>query len=198
MAYDNKDRMKVVAEGGQTFIPNGTASLERAANTDAYTDGDVVLAGDSGPLIFQNMTQGDLLGGYITKAILSTNDASFATEMRLWLFTAAPATGLVNEPIDNEILVLDELDFISDQQIDGDANPELPFEAAVCIGYIDFGVPLDLSSCAVAQWRGHFHFYCRESGLGVGPLLYGILQARGVFTPLSEQTFGITLGIERG
>lgn len=197
MGYDNKDRMRVVAEGGNTFIPNGSGSIERAANATPYSDGDAVLAGDGGDMVFQNICQLDLLGGYITRAILSTDDPAFATEMRLWILSV-PMANLTTPPTDNAALDLDALDMLSVQQLDGSGAPEYPFIPPNVLGYIDFPAPISCVSAAIAQWRGHFHFYAREGATPVHPLLYGVLQAKGIFTPVSGQVFDVTLGIERG
>lgn len=153
-----------------------SADFVRPADVLAYLAGDVVSDSVESPttMEFENLARLNGGKGYITKAILSTNQPTNVAEFRLWLY-------LVNDPT----LVGDNVPF-----------PLLWEDKSRRLGYIDFPAmttEMAGSDSALSIRVGSFPFNTDKSSS-----LFGVLQTKTGFTPVSEQGFYVKLFAEVG
>lgn len=151
-----------------------TATVTRPADTAAYQSGDLVAnsttAGSVVPLSFAAAARaagkgGKIVGARLAKSGAGTTNASF----RLHLFTAAPTT-----------------------VTNGDNGAFLPSGVADYIGALDVVVDRAFTDGAFgrsgAPLSGNFLEY-----VGATTTLYGLLEARGAYTPASGEVFTVTI-----
>jgi hypothetical protein len=151
-------------------------TLTRPNNTNAYALGDVIAssttAGDVVPVTLAGLANTKAGTGYITKARLWVDGAAFATPLRLHLFVDTPPQIADNAPF--------ELDFaISDNHI----------------GIIDFPVAFTgaTGSDAVLFELNDLRLAIRSKNIDGGNPIYGVITARGAFTPTANQRFKVQL-----
>lgn len=155
-----------------------TVEMIRPSNTTPYTSGDVVSNSTSTTalLIFPNIARVAGKGGYIVKARLDTDKSTWASQMRLYLFTI---DNLSNIPVDNAPFT------------------RLYAHNQQCIGYIDFVATTTEQAGSDAAGSQditvRFKFQCAEGSRN----LYGLLQDRTGGTPNSGQKFSISLSVDQ-
>ena len=145
-----------------------TTTLTRPSDTDAYTAGDAITNSTSAPTALEFTGFGGGTGNIlnITHATLAKSGVNLET-FQLWLFSAAPtATN------DNAAFALT------------DANND------TCIGIINFGTG--------ATATNNSFYNLASVGIKVqlpaaSQSIYGLLKGIAGFTPLSAETFKITL-----
>jgi hypothetical protein len=158
---------------GQSTVVS--ASYTRPANTDYYTALYAFADSISAPslLTFTNIARVNGGSGYIVKARLVTDQSSNAARWRLHLFHTAPTA--VN---------------------DNSAFPLLFANRVNKIGYIDFdamGTEGSGSNCAEStNFSARLKFVCAAGSRNI----YGILQVRDNFTPISGQNIYAELSAE--
>lgn len=151
-----------------------SANFTRPADTTAYASGDLVAnsttAGSVVPLSFAAAARAAGKGGKIVGARLAKSNASLTNaSFRLHLFTAAPTT------ITN-----------------GDNGALSTSGVADYIGALDVVVDRAFTDGAFgrsgAPLSGNFLEY-----VGATTTLYGLLEARGAYTPASGEVFTVTI-----
>ena len=165
---------EIVSVGDAGAVKLISATVTRPANTTAYASGDLVAnsttAGSVVPLSFANAARaagkgGKIVGARLTKSNAGLTNASF----RLHLFTAAPAT-----------------------VTDGDNSALSTSGVADYIGALDVVVDRAFTDGAFgrsgAPLSGNFLEY-----VGATTTLYGLLEARGAYTPASGEVFTVTI-----
>lgn len=175
--------LAVVVASDQAAVPVGgttaTTSVTRTrpADTTAYTALDTVADSTSAATVitFTNMARANGGSGYITKALLKTDQSTNVASFRLHLYNAAPGT-LIN---------------------DNAAFTDLWVDNAAYIGYIDFDpCSTETASSTAAKSLNNsirLAFVCGGSTTS----LFGVLQTRTAFTPASAQNFLIKLTAEQ-
>lgn len=158
-----------------------TATFNRPADTTAYTAKDLVAnsttAGSVAALTWSNVCKSAALGGYVTGLRLSkNNDNETNAVFRVHLFTenpvaTAPAGG-DNALIDVDVAAIEGYIGYFDVDFSAADNPDI-FGAAL---NATFGSPM-LSKGALP-----FHGDGQTS-------LYGLIEAKGAYTPASGETF---------
>jgi hypothetical protein len=156
-----------------------SANFTRPADTTAYTSGDLVAnsvtAGSVMPMTFAGAARISTGKGRVKRAkIKKTNTSLTNASFRLHLYTITPSTssGIING--DNGAWLTKENGWIGsiDVTIDKAFN-----DAADGIGIATTGV--DVPFVAVASD------------------IYGLLEARGAYTPASAEVFTITIDVEQ-
>ena len=157
-------------------LNRAVSTITRPANTSAYALHDVIAssttAGDVVPLQFKSLGNTIAGNGYITQAKLWVTGASFATPLRLHLFTEQPAD-------------------IAD-------NAQFPLTISMAeqhIGYIDFSASIvgGTGSDASLFELDDIRMLIRSKGLRGSNDIYGLLVAQAAFTPTSGQQFRVEL-----
>lgn len=162
-------------------LNTSTVTLTRPANTDAYAAKDLIAnsttVGQVTPLTFSNLANTRAGTGYITKAILWVDGATFTAPIRLHLFKEAPSVASLAD----------------------NAQYPLTFaESDKYIGYIDFvlftaaGTGSDVSFAEIDDIRMAVE---SDDLTGSNPI-YGLLVAQGAFTPTSGQRFKVVLSCD--
>ena len=162
--------------------------LTRPADTNAYAVGDAIasttVAGDVTPLTFAAANEPGFVGR-IVGARLITDTATATGAMRLHLFNTTPfAVG--GFQADNAALALT---YTALKTGSAGALPNY-------LGWIDFSsfVAHSASSVAVGACdQTELYFDCPATS----SLIYGLLEARAIFTPASAQRFSAVLDILR-
>lgn len=164
--------MPVAIIGGQVsgHTARVSASFVRPANTTAYVSGDLVAnnvtAGNVTPMSFASGRDEGDLGGMIRRVRLrKTGTALTGASFRLHLYSAAPAPS------------------------NGDNGVWLTDGAANYVGSLDV-------TCDKAFTDGAAGNGVPTSGAEINFLsavLYGLLEARGAYTPASGESFTLTL-----
>lgn len=175
--------LSVALATDQVAVPVGgtttTVSVTRArpADTAAYLLNDTVSDSTSAPTVitFANMARSNAGSGYITKAILRTDQTANVAGYRLHLYNAAPA-----------VVLADNAPF-TDMFVDN----------AAYVGYIDFDpVALEATGSTAAKSLNkdiRLAFICAAGTTS----LFGVLQTKTAFTPASGQNFNIKLTAEQ-
>lgn len=175
----------IIGADGETSTQTAT-ELTRPADTTAYAVGDAIAnsttASSVTPLQF-TVARAAGGSGRINGAQLYVNSATAFGAIRLHLFNTTPfaAAGF---QADNAALALT---YTALKTGSAGANPNY-------IGYIDFTSFTALSSCAVANGYSditELNFDC-ASGSSV---IFGLLEARAVFTPGNAETFNVSLDV---
>lgn len=173
--------MYTVVDGNgttQTFgLEAPSAMFTRPANTIQYTLGDLVAnsvtAGSVVPMAFQIVANNGQAASVMRARVSKTNNDADAPVFRLHLFNASPTV------------------------TNGDNGAFLPNGATSYIGYIDVTTDVVFSD--------------GDTGVGTPPggatmsaicggalnVIYGLLEARSVYTPTSGEVFTVTLEIDR-
>ena len=175
----NVHTLSAILDGGESHIgevgTNGVivgVELTRPADAIAYAINDAVTDSTSAPtnLTFANLARANGQSGYIVKARIMTDQKDNVAAFRLHLFHTAPTA--IN---------------------DNAAYGVLYANKSKAVGYIDFPAmtteDATASDVAFALWTGQLHFVCAAASRA----LYGILEAKTVFTPASGQKFYIEL-----
>lgn len=167
---------------GMAQITVAATAMTRPADTTAYASGDLVAnsttAGSVAPLQFQNIVRapgrmgGRVIGARIFKTTQGTANAAF----RIHLFSALPAVA------------------------NGDNGVFAPTDAALAnwIGSLD--VTVDVASAARAIGRGN-PAAAQQNGVPFRlaspdtPTLFGLLEARGAYTPGNAEAFTVSLDV---
>lgn len=156
------------------YIVSYETSFSRPANVSGYIIGDVVSNSVSATtlLTFSGMARINGGKGYITKCILTTNQATNVAAYRMWLFN-----------ISNPTVVADNV-----------PNTFLWANRTALLGYIDFPVAsseMSGSDSAFSVWanEGMFPFAAAASDRN----LYAVLETKTAFTPDSGQSYSIKM-----
>lgn len=164
----------VTTPGGAT----PAASFSRPANTTAYTLGDVVAnsatAGAVVPMAFAVAREPGGAARILAARLAKSGTAILSAQFRLHLFTAAPTVSQG----DNGALgisvaaaaYLGAIDVTCDQAFAAGAAGRAAPAAGGCI----------VAACAAADTR-----------------IYGLIEARAGYAPASEETFTVTLELDR-
>lgn len=154
------------------------AVITRPANADQYSAGDVATSAADKPLVFSGAARSDVMTGSIEYArIHSSANQGTKADLEMWLFNAEPpdrADNLAFEPSD---ALLDNL-----------------------VGIIEFPVNNWKSGHPTSGAGGNA--VCEAGSLAIpfrlsrpGTPLYGVLVVRNTYTPVSGETFTVSLGI---
>ena len=173
------------------YIRSARYTLTRPANTDAYAIADIIANSATGsavvPIEFKvAKTKGG--AGFVIGAQCLTNSATAFGAIRLHLFNRPPFVA-AGYPADNAALALTYAAMrvgSFDQNIDGDNV--YPHAIPNKLPVIDFTTFQAHTSSAIAIGQcdqTELAFNCAPDS----QLIYGLLEARAVFTPASEQTF---------
>lgn len=152
----------------------------RPSNTTAYTIGDMVAndvdAADLVPLTFDGVARG---GGKIVGARLSTSDEACVAQLRLHLFRSTPTVVVGDNGVFSHL----------------DENAEI-YVGSIAFDALSTGV--SGNEVAVSVKTGISLAFGGKRGTENGPerALYGILEDRTGFTPVSAQTFRVELVVE--
>lgn len=180
-----------MAQEVETGYRSAGYELTRTADTNAYAIGDhitsTVTAASVVPMEFEvardNGGRGKIIG-----ADMPVNSATAFGAMRLHLFNRAPfAAG--GYAADNAAIALT---YAAMQTGSGTTNPKNNY-----IGYVDFTTFVAQSSSAVSIGQSdqtELNFACQ----GDSKKIYGLLEARAVFTPASSGKFNPILHIAGG
>jgi len=190
---DVNGNLKVVQASGGTpgqglaqFATSVATELTRTSDGNAYAVGDqiasTITAGSVTPLQF---TVGRAVAGTgrIIGSLLAVNSATAFGAIRLHLFNTTPfaAGGFQG---DNAAIALT---YTALKTGSAGTNPNY-------IGYIDFQTFLAMSSSAISNGvcdLTELSFRCAAAS----QVIFGLLEARAVFTPASAETFNVTLDI---
>lgn len=157
---------------------SGTSTLTRPADTNAYASGDEIsnstTQGSAVPWVFPNAARANGQGGWITKAVLGCSDKlNVAIPFRVHLFKTTPT--MVGDNAQYSILKA---------------------EFANWVGYLDLG-PLitggSSSDGSIVDLDCRKRYVCDPAGSS----LYGILLPLGAYTPLTSETFRLSLLFDR-
>jgi hypothetical protein len=166
-----------VGQVGQTAaVIAASATLVRPADTTAYASGDLVAnsvtAGSVAARSFTTAARisggnGKVVGAKIQKSTNSVTNAAF----RLHLFTVVPtfASNGDNDPISGNVVA----------------------SAKGYIGYIDIAAMTGFSDVAWGFGTGSLPF------VAVAQTLFGVVEARGAYTPGDSEVFTISLMVEQ-
>lgn len=161
------------------ILNKATQTITRPADVIAYAAGDLIAnsttQGDVVPMEFANITNTSLGSGYLVKAMCFVQGAAFDTALRLHLFTEAPAVVADNAPY-----------------------PFLISEQSKYIGFVEF---TDFSSSgsgsdAAISLLGAERLALMSKDLTGSNPIFGLLEARAIFTPTSGQTFTVELTVD--
>lgn len=147
------------------------AEFTRPANTTAYAAGDAVNDSTTAPtpLVFTNIASNGRSGYVVGGKLVTDNETVTNGSFRLYLFTESPTMANDNE-----------------------AYGLLYSEAAALIGSLDF--TLFVESVAATNAAVAFESVSRVPFVSwPGFTLYGVLVAKGAYTPASGQTFHVEL-----
>ena len=166
-----------VFAGGYSTSPSVT--LTRTANVTAYTATAIINTAIAGavPLSFPNCVRvsggGGLLQGI---TILDENNAGTPAQLTLYLFTATPTNGSVN---DAAALAL--------------ANADMPH----CLGAFPVSVSTLVNAGAGNAGSRFYQVFPSAVNFTIpsGTTLYGLLAVTNAYTPVSAEVFVITLNI---
>jgi len=161
-------------------IANPSASFTRPNDTTAYAVGDLIAnsttAGSVTPMSFANVARVTAGAASIIKARLSKTGTSTATAFaaKLHLFSASPTV------------------------TNGDNGAFLPNQAANYLGAFEFGLAnAQVFSDGVAINGITQTGYPITVDLASGTTVYGLLEARGAYTPTAQEVFTVTLEVEQ-
>lgn len=157
------------------------ATLTRPADTTAYAVGDLVAnsttAASVAAILFTSCARGTDVGGRVTGASLAksgtgTTNATY----RLHLFKVNP---------------------VASAPTNGDNGAFAPALKAGYLGFIDFPTP----SFAFGDGVGYKGILSTSSFINFAPVsgtanLYGLVEARGAYTPANAETFIFSLEVE--
>lgn len=180
-----------MAQEVETGYRSAGYELTRPGNTDAYAVGDHMAnsttAADVVPLEFEvaivNGGRGKIIG-----SDMIANSATAFGAMRLHLFNRAPFAA-AGYQADNAALALT---YAAMQTGNGVSNPKNNY-----IGYVDFTTFVAQSSSALSigtSEQTELNFACQHDSKKI----YGLLEARAVFTPASSGKFNPILHVEGG
>jgi len=156
-----------------------TIELSRPTNTAAYAALDAISNSVSGStlttpvcLTLTPVSTASQSVGYITKALLATDQVTCTARFRLHLFTATVT------PLG-----------------DNDAYTSLYANNSIALGYIDFAAASTegAGSTKAVSLNSTIKFPFR---ITVGKAIYGLLETLDVFTPTSGQKFFIQLTVD--
>lgn len=167
---------------GYTALVPASATITRPADTTAYASGDLVAnsvtAGSVLALQFQTAARLPAGTGYVIGARIqkSTNTATNAA-FRLHLFTITPTFTSAG---------------------DNSAISTVVVSAGGYLGYVDITAMTGFSAVAWGtgapdNTRGSLPFECVASS----QTLYGIIEARGAYTPGSAEVFTVALFVDQ-
>jgi len=161
-------------------IANPSASFTRPNDTTAYAIGDLIAnsttAGSVTPMSFANVARVAAGAASIIKARLSKTGTSTATAFaaKLHLFSASPTV------------------------TNGDNGAFLPNQAANYLGAFEFGLAnAQVFSDGVSVNGITQTGYPVTVDLSSGTTVYGLLEARGAYTPTAQEVFTVTLEVEQ-
>lgn len=177
-AYSSTSRaLRVTSETGGTlgYVPyQSVVSITRPADVIAYDANDALSNSTTAPavLTFANAARVSGLGGYITKARMTMNSAVVTNAVfRLWLFTVAPT------PVN-----------------DNAAFPLLWANRASRLGYIDFTLATEGTGSDSAEYNAtglKIPYLCAATSL------YGLIEVKAAYTPISAGVFQLELSLDR-
>lgn len=176
---------EIVTSDG-TLAALAATELTRPSDTNAYAVGDAIAnsttAGSVTPLQF-TVARSTGGAGRIIGAKLAVNSATAFGAMRLHLFNTTPfaAAGF---QADNAALALT---YTAVKTGSAGTNPNY-------IGYIDFTTFTALSSAAVSIGVSDLTELNFDTPAGVS-VIFGLLEARAIFTPASAETFNISFDV---
>jgi hypothetical protein len=168
-------------------LKSGTQTLRRIqvaktrlANATAYAAGDVISehASTGTAWAFSDITQGNGLGGWITKAWIQTTTA-FTAELTLLLFAITPTSELDDNLANTGPIVADTEEFIGAISFPALRDLGTGQSYTVATPNTSGGLPL--------------RFNCEDGDNAI----YGILVAEGAFTPGSAQVITIELTVDQ-
>lgn len=144
-----------------------TATFTRPANTTAYTANDLVANDATAGSVVAMTFKMTSGGGWLRQIALHKTDVSVTNAaFRLWMFTAAPTMA------------------------DGD-------NGAFAMSSPAFTTLLGTIDVTVDQVFGDAVGFARiDRGLWVPDTFYGLLEARGAYTPASGEIFSVALSVE--
>jgi hypothetical protein len=157
------------------MIVTASANFTRPADTTAYASGDLVAnsttAGSVTPLSFApTMNAGGVLKvrrAYIYKTNTGVTNSTF----RLHLYTASPTVS------------------------NGDNGAFVSNQHATYLGYIEVVVGLAFAAAA-AGWGAATIGAEMAANVAAAPTLYGLLEARGAYTPGNAEVITVTIEAE--
>lgn len=178
--------VKTIAVGGDGKAPtrlilgtvNNLTTLTRPADTAAYTAGDEVsnatAQGSALPWVFAGAGSGAGGSGYVVRAALSCSDKlNVSAIYRLFLYSSAPT-------------------MVGDNAAYNLLKAEFPGR----IGYVDIG-PM-VTAVGASSDSAFTDVDLRKSyQCAADANLYGVLVVQGAYTPLSAETFQLSLTVER-
>ena len=180
-----------MAQEVETGYRSAGYELTRTADTNAYAAGDLIAstttAADVVPLEFE-VARNNGARGKIIGSDLIVNSATAFGSMRLHLFNRAPFAG-AGYAADNAAIAIT---YAAMQTGDGVTNRKNNY-----IGYIDYTTFVAQSSSAVSigtSDQTELNFACN----GDSNKIFGLLEARSVFTPASAGKFNPILHVEGG
>jgi hypothetical protein len=166
--------MSAIIVGGKTCAPS--ASFTRPADTTAYADGDLVAnnttAGSVAAMEFTNFIDPNQRSGCIRRARIHKSGTGVTnSSFRLHLFTASPGVGGGDNAAFVPSVVTGWLGSIA-----------VTVDEAGTAGSVGVGVPVTGSE---------INFTLTQPQTNV--TLYGLLEAKGAYTPGNAEVFTVTL-----
>lgn len=156
-------------------VSTASANFTRPADTTAYGSGDLVAnsttAGSVTPLSF---TLNNNVGGpiCIRRARITKSDTDVANAtFRIHLFTASPTVS------------------------NGDNGALVPNQQAAYLGYIELTTSQAFAAAA-GGWATAAANAELFGNVGASATLYGLLEARGAYTPATEEVFTVLIEIQ--
>jgi hypothetical protein len=180
IAYDDGLTTQSVNNTSTQFskVSLSTASFARPGNTTAYTINNVVsnATGAAVPMTFSGVLPVNQADGYIVGVRAMTTQSSFATALRLHLYKNSGIASNLNDGSGYNLLYTDFSNRLGYVDISSWTTAGASSDSATAFGIFPGGgstLPIELASGSNN--------------------LYGVLENRAAFTPVSGQQFSISL-----